>query len=110
MSPDDLVDQRQSQTRPLIETRLKRLKDFFQLYTGKADAGVRQYDASSLAHLFSLDGERSPLGHGFQGVVANIPKNLAELVSVRLYGDPPAGKPAFNLNLRTEEGMMFKQQ
>ena len=91
MSPDDLVDQRQSQTRPLIKTRLKRLKDLFQLYTGKADAGVRQYDANSLAHFFRLGGECPPSGMAFRELSQMFQKTWRSLSASAIMATPRRG-------------------
>src|SRR5580765_9000722 len=86
MGLHDLVDDSQSKSGSAFEVRLKRLKDFFDLLRRHAGSGIDERNLPIVAQRFDRRSQRSPVLHGADRILTQIPEHLLESVTI---GDSP---------------------
>ncbi len=85
MSPvglDDAIDDGEAEAGSTFKAGLKGLEDLFDELRRDAGPGVLKTDAPVALKLVERDGEGSAVGHGADGIAAEIPENLLEFVAV----------------------------
>src|SRR5262249_4592893 len=78
----DLVHDRQTQTRPALESGLEGFKDLFQLGGGDPMPSIAEGDAPLFAFRPYGHRELAMLRHGAHGIVRKVPENLFHAVAI----------------------------
>src|ERR1700722_15713515 len=110
MRLQNLIHDRQTQTRAAPEGGLERLEDLRRRVRIHAPTRVSHPDPHRFADGFETHGQPSPVGHGPQGVVAEVPKNLLHGVAVGSHPGRAAAEIAFEAVLSLGGGIAFEQQ
>src|ERR1700687_4140956 len=82
----NLVDDRQAEPSAALEVGLKGLEYFFDLLRAHARPGVRESNLPVLSERLEGDCEPTTTFHGADGILAEVPKDLLDLVAI---GDRP---------------------
>src|SRR6266850_2154213 len=106
---DDLIDDGEAQACAAFKTGLKRLKNLGSLPGVEADAGVAEGDAQPEGMLFELHGESAAIRHRPQGVIAEIPEDLLDLVGVHPSAHLVPIERAVNLVFRADFRFFFHE-
>ena len=78
----DLVDDGQPESGAAFKVRLEGLKNLFNLLRRHSGSGIGKADLPVIAQGFDRDGQRAAVFHGADGVLAEIPEDLLDLVAV----------------------------
>src|SRR5438874_1485516 len=98
MGLHDLIADRQSQAGSAFELRLKRFEDFFHQLRGNSLPGVGKSNAPHIAGRGQGHGQGAAARHGTHSVLAKIPENLLDLVSLHDGGSVTALEIAHHAN------------
>src|SRR5690348_3647098 len=82
VSLHNLVHDRKTQPGATLEAGLQRFKYFCTLPLVEPDAGIPKSDTQPKRQPFNANRERAAVGHGAEGVVAEIPEDLFKFVAV----------------------------
>src|SRR5271170_5223318 len=109
MGLDDLIDDGKPQARAALKSGLQRLENLGALFSVKSDAGIPKGDTQPEREALNSDAESSAGRHGAKCVIAEIPKNLLNLVSVDSSTKFSPVKCAHNLVLVLDLGLFLEK-
>src|ERR1035437_4969294 len=78
----NLVNDSQPEPSASLEVRLEGLEDFFDLLRTHARTGVSESNLPGVPQRFESDGQRAAANHRADGILAEIPKHLLDLVKI----------------------------
>src|SRR5271155_617720 len=109
MGLDDLIDDGKPQACAALKSGLQRLENLGALFGVKSDAGIPKGNTQPERKALNSDAESSAGRHGAECVVAEIPKNLLNLVGVDSSAQFSAVKCPYDLVLILDFGLFLEQ-